>query len=686
MGDHTCSRNDFAPVAPIPSPPPSAGFDSDRFAEAKVSRGPPLAIDPSAANRAFLQPNVPTPVSSVHMSSPLPANPAPASTVVRPSTHSLTDDSVFSFPMPGNRSPTEVRTQSTMMAQTASKSQSPVSSSGQAVALKPENVQLPPSPMPSKSPDTNHQREESVSSFASSRYGNSTTRSSVNSVSQGFRSIMDDTPPVPPAPLRTSKKNSVHRDSDVSVVPSPISKEEASGFDFGILRGQSPTSGPQALPEEPSSAQFQDQTQYVAFNPVHLHPVTEETEPGSDAPRKSSNASMTSVFSVTSFARALGLDDQMNSSESSGSDSSYSDARSGSSMSSLPSVASFNRYKPTDPLNLKHLAHTRQTVLEIPGHIRSSVEGVPHMPAALFSPDSPTDPSINRGAKTTNRPKVTNTTKTIYPPKFTNTTKAIYPPKVTNTTKAIFPPKVTNTAETIYPPQFTNAAKTIYPPKVTNTTKTVCSFKVTNTTKRTCSPKVTNTNNTNPENRCHPRTAVSQVDTTVVVSFALSATLPSKQPISTFSTTDPSAPNTTTSATGPFAPAATPASRVTTWKPSSGTLHGQIAVDSTPTACNVVHVMSFSRATTSSGMVKSFAKEMRAEPLLPPTHHLLVLLVVAGPTYPRLPSPSPANSLPVRTLCLVEDLDQRMDLDSTLVPDSPLEVEGGSPNDGLLGL
>ncbi|QQK40297.1 Paxillin-like protein [Penicillium digitatum] len=210
---------------------------------------------------------------------------------------------------------------------------------------------------------------------------------------------MDDTPPVPPAPLRTSKKNSVHRDSDVSVVPSPISKEEASGFDFGILRGQSPTSGPQALPEEPSSAQFQDQTQYVAFNPVHLHPVTEETEPGSDAPRKSSNASMTSVFSVTSFARALGLDDQMNSSESSGSDSSYSDARSGSSMSSLPSVASFNRYKPTDPLNLKHLAHTRQTVLEIPGHIRSSVEGVPHMPAALFSPDSPTDPSINRGGK-----------------------------------------------------------------------------------------------------------------------------------------------------------------------------------------------------------------------------------------------------------------------------------------------
>ncbi|KAJ5283135.1 hypothetical protein N7505_001115 [Penicillium chrysogenum] len=358
MGDHTCIRNDFVAPTTIPSPPPSAGFDSDRFMETKVGRGPPPAIDPSAANRAFLQPNMPTPANSVHLS-PLPASPAPPS-MVRPSQHSLNDDSVFSFPMPGNRSPTE--------------GESAVSNSSYR------------------------------SSFASSRYGDSTTRSSTNSLSRGFRSFMDDTPPVPLAPLRTPNNTSFPRDSNVSVVSSRISKEEASGFDFGIPKGQSPTTGLQDLPEEPPSTQFQDHPEYTAFNSAqtHLHPATAATEPGSDAPRKSSNASTTSAFSVTSFARALGLEDQMNHSETSGSDSSPSDARSGSSMSSLPSDVSLNPHKPTDPLNLGPLveelpARTRQTIVEVPGRMRSTMEDVPPIPAAFFSPDSPTDPSINQG-------------------------------------------------------------------------------------------------------------------------------------------------------------------------------------------------------------------------------------------------------------------------------------------------
>ncbi|KAJ5456580.1 hypothetical protein N7530_011854 [Penicillium desertorum] len=365
MGDHTCIRNDFA-VAPttIPSPPPSAGFDSDRFIETKVGRGPPPAIDPSAANRAFLQPNMPTPANSVHLS-PLPASPAPPS-MVRPSQHSLNDDSVFSFPMPGNRSPTEI--------QIITGGESAVSNSSYR------------------------------SSFASSRYGDSTTRSSTNSLSRGFRSFMDDTPPVPLAPLRTPNNTSFPRDSNVSVVSSRISKEEASGFDFGIPKGQNQTTGLQDLPEEPPSTQFQDHPEYTAFNSAqtHLHPATAATEPGSDAPRKSSNASTTSAFSVTSFARALGLEDQMNHSETSGSDSSPSDARSGSSMSSLPSDVSLNPHKPTDPLNLGPLveelpARTRQTIVEVPGRMRSTMEDVPPIPAAFFSPDSPTDPSINQG-------------------------------------------------------------------------------------------------------------------------------------------------------------------------------------------------------------------------------------------------------------------------------------------------
>ncbi|KAJ5445807.1 Zinc finger LIM-type [Penicillium cf. griseofulvum] len=398
-------------VAPIPSPPPSAGFDSARFTEAKVGRGPPPAIDPSAANRAFLQPNMPTPANSVHLS-PFPASPAPST--LRPS-HSPTEDqsesnldTVFSFPMPGNRSPTEVRTPSPMTDRNFLKSQTGPSS-GVGLSLMPENIQLPPSPMPPKSPDMNHNRENSVashssyrSSFASSRYGDSTTRSSANSLSRGFRSFMDDTPPVPLAPLRTPHKTSFPRDSNVSVVSSRISKEEASGFDFGIPTGQKQTTGLHDLPEE--SPSFQDQTKYIAFRPgqTHFYPAIAEAEPGSDAPRKGSNASTASAFSVTSFARALGLEDQMDHSESSGSDSSPSDARSGSSMSSLPSDISLSRQKPTDPLNLSPLvedppARTRQTIVEIPGRIRSTMEEVPPIPAAFFSPDSPTDPSINQG-------------------------------------------------------------------------------------------------------------------------------------------------------------------------------------------------------------------------------------------------------------------------------------------------
>ncbi|KGO76297.1 hypothetical protein PITC_037230 [Penicillium italicum] len=608
----------IAPVAPIPSPPPSAGFDSDRFTEAKVGRGPPPAIDPSAANRAFLQPNMPTPANSVHLS-PLPVSPAPPSTV-RPSPHSLTDDSVFSFPMPGNRSPTEVRTQSPMMDRTAFKSQPPVSSPAQELSLMPENIQLPPSPMPPKSPVLNHHREDSAvsnssyrTSFASSRYGDSTTRSSSNSLSRGFRSFMDDIPPVPLAPLRTTNNTSLPRDSNVSVVSSPITKEEANGFDFGIPRTDNPTTGLQNLPEEPPSAQFQDHTQYIAFNPLKLHPAIASTEPGSDAPRKNSNASMTSEFSVTSFARALGLDDQMNNSESSGSDSSASDARSGSSMSSLPSDFSLNRHNPTDPLNLKTPAQTRQTVLEVPGRILGTMEGVPPIPAAFFSPDSPTDPSINQGGVSLIAER-----------------KEVPPIPTPAQPKQTIPRKP--------PPQrsFTSPLPQSQPP-----------------------------------------------------------TTPTRSPTRTKGKY-PSARNTTMSAMDPFAPDVTPVSRASTWKLSSGTLHGQIAVDSTPTACSVVHVTSFSRATTSSGMVKSSAKEMLAELLLSTTHHplvllfLLVLLVVAVPIYPRLPSPSPANSLRVHTLHMAQDLDMDMDsglaLDSTPVPDSPLEVEDGSLNDGLPGL
>lgn len=263
------------------------------------------------------------------------------------------------------------------------------------------------------SPSPHHYRADSTvsqssyrSSFGSSRYGELTARSSINSFARGPRSYMDGTQSVP-APLRTTHKTSFPRDSNFSVVSSQLSEDEVNGFDFGLPTGPNPVTGLQDLPEESPSAEYEDINEYPAFASTnnHLHPDA-AAELSNDLLRKNSNASTTSALSVTSFARALGLEDQMNQADSSvSSDSSPSDARSGSSMSSLPSDVSSARQKPSDPLNLSPLveqlpARTRQTILEMPGRMRSTmedVENVPPIPAAFFSPDSPTDPAIIEG-------------------------------------------------------------------------------------------------------------------------------------------------------------------------------------------------------------------------------------------------------------------------------------------------
>jgi len=370
----------------------------------------------SLPDRAFLQPNVQTPASSVgsHTPSPLSARSAPRSPIkVSPEDDSVHDqDSFFSFPMPGNRSPTRVGTPG-MMANSTARSAAPVPSPRLGVNLVPEDIQLPASPLP-PSQDTRemaHQRGDSLAShssyrtsLASTRYGSSTARSSTTSFSRGFRTFMDDTPPMPP-PLRTPNKGFFSRDSNLSVSSSYRSDrgDTYSGFDFGISDRHH--SGLQDLPEERSPEEVASNLD-EAFPPptqTHLHPA--DAEFGSDGLRKrNSDATSESNLSVTSFARALGLDGHSQRPEgSTSSDSSPpSDTHSGSSMSSLPSDASLNRYKPSDPLNLGPLveqlpARTRQTILELPGRIPGTMDEVPPIPAAFFSPDSPTDPAIGQG-------------------------------------------------------------------------------------------------------------------------------------------------------------------------------------------------------------------------------------------------------------------------------------------------
>lgn len=377
-------------------------------------------------DRAFLQPNManmPTPASSIGSYAPSPLSTSaprsplyPSGEQISPDDESVINlDTVFSFPMPGNRSPARISTPG-LIGGAPSRSAAPTPSPrlGLGLDLVPENIQLPPSPLPpppSETATVNHQRGESLAShssyrtsLASTTYGSSTARSSTNSMSRGFRNFMEE-PPLPPAPLRTPNKNSFSRDSNLSVSSSYRSYrgETYSGFDFGIPDASTSLEG---LPEEPTPVSEKGVDHDQAFDNYsqnHLHPAA-AAESGPDPSRKNSDATSESALSITSFARALGLDDHVPEEESSGSsESSPSDARSGSSMSSLPSDVSLNRHKATDPLNLGPLveelpARTRQTILELPGREKFTMDEVPPIPAAIFSPDSPTDPAISQGS------------------------------------------------------------------------------------------------------------------------------------------------------------------------------------------------------------------------------------------------------------------------------------------------
>lgn len=338
------------------------------------------------------------------MPSPLSARSAPRSPMHQsPDDDSVLNlDTVFAFPVPGKGHPGTGND---------STARSPAPAPSPHLNMVPENIQLPHSPLPpqqSEPPEMGHQRGDSLAShssyrtsLASTRYACSTARSSTNSFSRGFRNFMDETPPLPPAPLRTPNKTSFSRDSNLSVSSSYRSErgETYSGFDFGIP-GQTP-SGLHDLPEERSPEEPKEDYDQ-AFSQTHLHPADAETH---DYVRKNSDATSEGALSVTSFARALGLEEHMQRAEgSTTSESSPSEAPSGSSMSSVPSDVSLNRRKPSDPLNLSPLVEelpprTRQTILELPDRVRGTMdEGVPPIPGAFFSPDSPTDPAINQGS------------------------------------------------------------------------------------------------------------------------------------------------------------------------------------------------------------------------------------------------------------------------------------------------
>ncbi|KAG2415934.1 hypothetical protein HFD88_007126 [Aspergillus terreus] len=332
---------------------------------------------------------------------------------------------------------------------------------------------LPPPPVPKDDvplPDPQGQHKHSASvdsrssyrtSLASSRYDTNSKRStaissrrpSFGSVSYAYK-YLDDVPPIPPTIPHFS---SAFSDSSVSdVFPRHDGKADSTSFDFrnsaeqlapkrdadkpapsplrpssnatserlSSSRGSaelffhSPshsTHGPPLdlpdLSEARSPSVSSSNHEYKAFRPPtsdHLHPTDAENH-GDAHGRKNSDANSESNLSVTSFARALGLDgaghaapNSTTESVTTSSESSPSDSRSGTSFSSVASEAS-SRRKPSDlgrlgPVEEHPSDPGLKPVLDEPLRTESPVElEAPRIPEALFSPDSPTDPAINRG-------------------------------------------------------------------------------------------------------------------------------------------------------------------------------------------------------------------------------------------------------------------------------------------------
>lgn len=259
------------------------------------------------------------------------------------------------------------------------------------------------------------------------------------------RGLVVDAPPLPPAPLQAGLRSSTNSQQSAH---SHGSSEQAgaprnySGFDFGVSgddrfpsRNSENLSGPPSdcqparelsqlfselsTQQRPSSTRHSGLTdgsgqrpastreQYLPFNPsATLRPdgsisSSEVTE----RRRKNSDASSISGLSVSNFARALGLSalDETGNSSTSSSDSSPSETRSGSSMSSFQSSNSaFGRRKPSDVSRESPSTRLEPIDQEPPmldGTNRTESPAAlepPPIPAALLSPDSPTDPAIGK--------------------------------------------------------------------------------------------------------------------------------------------------------------------------------------------------------------------------------------------------------------------------------------------------
>ncbi|KAL4920693.1 hypothetical protein BDW62DRAFT_162496 [Aspergillus aurantiobrunneus] len=296
-------------------------------------------------------------------------------------------------------------------------------------------------------------------SLASTRYGDRNSKRSTAVSSRSFGSVAlagyryeEDIPPIPQSPPNLFH-HSVFSDSSMSDMEMKREGkiELHSGFDFGgqskgdrdkptasplrassnansecqstsrasnelFFRGsaQSNYEPPVELPEaelRSVSPAGSGKVEYKAFKPSpsdYLQPNSSDQHEQGDIPRKNSDATSESAISVSNFARALGLDiaDDTVEDSTTSSGSSPSDSRSGTSLSSVQSDVSSSRRKPSDLTRLgpvvedpQNEAYSKSGNLLDQGHHAQSPTALdpPRIPESLFSPDSPTDPTLGKG-------------------------------------------------------------------------------------------------------------------------------------------------------------------------------------------------------------------------------------------------------------------------------------------------
>ncbi|PGH27619.1 hypothetical protein AJ80_00632 [Polytolypa hystricis UAMH7299] len=449
MGDHVCGAHE-PQLTPPPEPPekdyvknntwntPSTGFNRDGQFAKHGRLGAPPRIDPLAANRPFLRPNLLTPATSdgaISVApSPIPKSPlrllkkSHTEPALQPqqSPEATNLDCAF-LPFPRSNTMEEMGSRSrsrTVTRNDAARSNSRSPSS--AIIHRFDDDTLPdpqiilPSPEASsqqaeikeRRKSNRHKREASVDSkgiyrlsVASSRYGgltpgpspgdgiNSLSPSAISPgmISHGYDGIVDEVPPLPTDAVNRSTPDvfdvppspyyADHSQQNFDNAPkaSPVSpkKSRRTGFYGSIDLGLPPSPDPE-IPRDLDGLHGRfDQERPGA-------PETRYPEPKRDPSPGVPSYRVDEDFSVSNFARNLGLGDPYHNANdsTSSSGSTPSEAASGSSFSSHTSGApSYDQYSDSHqfkqpPLDLEPVRPFYRDLQEL---------------------DSPTDPAFQQG-------------------------------------------------------------------------------------------------------------------------------------------------------------------------------------------------------------------------------------------------------------------------------------------------